>query len=149
MSKFPEKALEGDDAHTQITCYHRKFVKNRCVMASFSYASSSYFNVLQLLNNQMSFARNRWVNSPPSHFKQCGLEILHHVTQVPLPVYRKPWNEDCLIGWAAIGERIRNEVEKQWYKERLAEAAENAKNGWYVDWELVVCVGRKAVLERG
>lgn len=92
-------------------------------------------------------AQNRWVNSLPSHFKQCGLEILDHVTQAPLPVYRKPWNEDCLIGWAAIGERIRNEEEKQWYKERLAEAAENAKNGWYVDWELVVCVGRKAVLE--
>ncbi len=23
MSKFPEKAEKGDDAHTQITCYHR------------------------------------------------------------------------------------------------------------------------------
>ena len=97
---------------------------------------------------KMICAQNRWVNSLPSHFKQCGLEILDHVTQAPLPIYRKPWNEDCLIGWAAIGERIRNKEEKQWYRERLAEAAENAKNGWYVNWELVVCVGRKTVLEQ-
>ncbi len=25
MSKFPEKAEKDDDAHTQITCYHRSF----------------------------------------------------------------------------------------------------------------------------
>ena len=33
--------------------------------------------------------------------------------------------------------------EREWYKERLAEAAENARRGWFVEWELVVCVGRK------
>lgn len=39
---------------------------------------------------------------------------------------------------------IENQEEKDWYRERLAEAAENAKTGWYVDWDLIVCVGRKA-----
>lgn len=86
---------------------------------------------------------NRWINSLPAQFEQCGLEVLDYVTQAPLPVYRKPWNEDCLIGWAAIGDLIKNQEDKKWYRERLAEAAENAKKGWYVDWELVVCVGRK------
>ena len=87
---------------------------------------------------------DRWINSLPNLFEQCDLKVLDHVTQAPLPMYRKPWNEDCLIGWAAIGDRIRDENEKQWYKERLAEAANNAKRGWYVDWELVVCVAKKA-----
>ena len=40
---------------------------------------------------------------------------------------------------------IESQEEKHWYKERLAEAADNAKKGWYVDWELVVCVGKNAV----
>lgn len=64
------------------------------------------------------------------------------MTQAPLPIYRKPWNEDCLIEWAAIGDKIKNENERQWYRERLAEAADNAKRGWYVDWEFVVCVAK-------
>ena len=76
-------------------------------------------------------------------FQQCGLEVLDHVAQAPLPIYRKPWNEDCLIGWAAIGDMIESQGDKDWYRERLTEAAQNAKNGWYVDWELVVCVGKK------
>ncbi len=65
------------------------------------------------------------------------------MAETPLPVYRKPWNEDCLMGWAAVGDRIKEREEKEWYKERLAEAAENARKGWFVEWELVVCVGRK------
>ncbi|KAL9065489.1 MAG: hypothetical protein Q9161_008194 [Pseudevernia consocians] len=116
MSKFPEKADSSDDPHTQITCYHRSILP-----------------------------RNKWINSLPTHFQQCGLEVLDHVAQAPLPPYRKPWNEDCLIGWAAIGDMVKNPNEKLWYKERLAEAAENAKKGWYVDWELVICVGRKSL----
>ena len=92
-----------------------------------------------------TFHLDRWINSLPVLFQQCGLEVLDHVTQTPLPIYRKPWNEDFLIGWAAIGDMIESQEEKQWYKERLAEAAENAKKGWYVDWELVICVGKNAV----
>lgn len=87
---------------------------------------------------------HRWITSLPSHFQQCDLQVLDYVAQPPLPIYRKPWNEDCLIGWAAVGDRIKNQEEKGWYRERLAEAAENAKKGWYVDWDLIVCVGRKA-----
>ena len=41
-----------------------------------------------------------------------------------------------------MGSNIKNQKEKEWHRERLAEAAANAKRGWYVDWELVVCVGR-------
>ena len=88
---------------------------------------------------------DRWVTSLPNLFEECGLTVLDHVTQAPLPIYRKPWNEDCLIGWAAIGDKIQNLTEKQWYKERLAEAADNARRGWYVDWELVVCVAKNAL----
>ena len=88
---------------------------------------------------------DRWINSLPVLFQQCGLEVLDHVTQTPLPIYRKPWNEDCLIGWAAIGDMIESQEEKNWYKELLAEAAENAKKGWYVDWELVICIAKNAV----
>ena len=67
------------------------------------------------------------------------------MVQAPLPIYRKPWNEDCLIGWAAIGDKIKDQEEKDWYRERLAEAAENANKGWFVEWELIICVGRNTV----
>ena len=67
------------------------------------------------------------------------------MVQAPLPIYRKPWNEDCLIGWAAIGDKINDQEEKDWYRERLAEAAENANKGWIVEWELIICVGRNTV----
>ena len=40
---------------------------------------------------------------------------------------------------------IESQEEKNWYKELLAEAAENAKKGWYVDWELVICIAKNAV----
>lgn len=91
-----------------------------------------------------SFELNRWITCLPTHFKECGLEILDYEAQPPLPIYRKPWNEDCLIGWAAIGDMIKSQAEKDWYKAHLAAAARNAKNGWYVDWDLIICVGRSA-----
>lgn len=74
----------------------------------------------------------------------CDASSARNVSQAPLAMYRKPWNEDCLIGWAAIGDMIKSQEDKDRYRERLAEAAQNAKNGWYVDWELVFCVGKKA-----
>lgn len=67
------------------------------------------------------------------------------MVQAPLQLYRKPWNEDCLIGWVAIGDKINDQEEKDWYRERLAEAAENASKGWFVEWELIICVGRNTV----
>ena len=147
MSKFPEKATTSDDAHTQITCYHRSlWPKTKSVTQVPSYNSDppSFYKQLgiQLTNTRHP---NRWINSLPTLFQHSGLEVLDHVTQAPLPIYRKPWNEDCLIGWAAIGDMIQSQQDRDWYRERLAEAAENAKNGWYVDWELVVCVGKSPV----
>ena len=134
MSKFPEKADTSDDPHTQITCYHRSILpRNKLV------------RMVTVARIELIKYNHRWINSLPTHFQQCGLEVLDHVAQAPLPPYRKPWNEDCLIGWAAIGDMVKNPNEKLWYKERLAEAAENAKKGWYVDWELVICVGRKSL----
>ena len=40
MSKFPEKAEKGDDAHTRITCYHRSKLlpKTRVVTELFPYS---------------------------------------------------------------------------------------------------------------
>ena len=135
MSKFPENADSSDDPHTQITCYHRSILpRNKSVKR----VTASRLELIKYNNH-------RWINSLSTHFQHCDLEILDHVAQAPLPPYRKPWNEDCLIGWAAIGDMIKDPNKKLWYKERLAEAAANAKKGWYVDWELVICVGRKSL----
>jgi hypothetical protein len=38
---------------------------------------------------------------------------------------------------------IKEDEERAWYKETHAKAAADCANGWYVDWELVVVVGRK------
>ena len=135
MSKFPEKAGSSDDPHTQITCYHRSILPR----------NKSVKKVTGTGIELTTHTNHRWINSLPTHFQHCNLEILDHVAQTPLPHYRKPWNEDCLIGWAAIGDMIKDPKKKLWYKERLAEAAANAKKGWYVDWELVICVGKKSL----
>ena len=58
-------------------------------------------------------------------------------------MYRKPWNEDNLIGIGAFGEKLKDEEEKKWFFEQHARAAAEAATGWYVDWELVMCVGQK------
>ena len=86
-----------------------------------------------------------WINNIPTHFKQAGLEIISYDSQPPLPIYRKPWNEDNMMGWAPIADRIEDEKEREWFKELHAQAVTNAAKGWYVDWELIVCVGRKRI----
>lgn len=88
---------------------------------------------------------NSWINEIPEHFKKSGLSVVAYDTHTPLPIYRKPWNEDNLIGWWAAGERIPDEKERKWFQELHAKAATNAAKGWYVDWELIVCVGRKGL----
>ena len=40
---------------------------------------------------------------------------------------------------------IKNEEEKDWYRRCWWEAILEVKRGWYVDWELIICVGRKGV----
>lgn len=71
-----------------------------------------------------------------------GLNVKAHVHEPPLPIYRKPWMEDNLIGMAAVGDSIPDEDEKAWYKEMHRRCAIEIAKGWYVDFELVVCVGR-------
>ncbi len=38
---------------------------------------------------------------------------------------------------------IRDDKEREWFKELHAKCATDCERGWYVDWELVVVVGRK------
>ncbi|KAI4187442.1 MAG: hypothetical protein L6R41_002821 [Letrouitia leprolyta] len=117
LSKFPNSASETDDAQTQLTCYLK----------------------------QKFFPKTSWINNLPSYFFQAGLEVLAHTVESPLPVYRKPWNDDNLMGTASVGDRIEDETEREWYKDIHARAAIDAARGWYVNWELVTCVGRKAI----
>jgi len=51
------------------------------------------------------------------------------------------------MGTTAAGERIRDDGERAWFMAMHARAAEEAAGGWYVDWKLRLCVGRKG--ERG
>ena len=69
--------------------------------------------------------------------------MLAHQHESPLPIYRKPWNEDHLIGTAAIGDMIADARERKWFKELHARCATECAKGWFVDWELVAVVGRK------
>ena len=84
-----------------------------------------------------------WINNIPAHFSKAGLSICHSHSEAPLPLYRKPWNEDNLLGWAALGDAIKDDKDRAWFKDMHLQAATNASKGWYVDWELVVCTGRK------
>ncbi|KAI4166893.1 MAG: hypothetical protein LQ343_007658 [Gyalolechia ehrenbergii] len=117
LSKFPDVASKSDDPHTQLTCYLK----------------------------QKFWSKTSWINDLPSHFQQAGLKVLAHVAESPLPIYRKPWNDDNMMGWAPIADRIEDEEERAWFKDLHAKAATNAAKGWYVNWELIVCVGRKPV----
>ncbi|KAK0506831.1 hypothetical protein JMJ35_010744 [Cladonia borealis] len=74
------------------------------------------------------FPKADWIFSLPSHFTGCGLE---------------PWNEDHLIGTAAIGDMIADAAKRKWFKELRARCATECAKGWFVDWELVAVVGRK------
>ena len=69
------------------------------------------------------------------------VECIH---ESPLPVYRKPWNEDNLIGWEALGSSlIKKPEDKKWFVDEHKKAAHLAAEGRYVDWELHVAVGQK------
>ena len=112
------------------------------------YTSSSYpFALPSGYNTTPSLSAknlvNSWINSLPQHFQRAGLSVVASDAQSPLPEYRKPWNEDNLIGIGSFGEKLSDPEEKAWFLENHARAATEAAKGWYVDWELVVCVGRK------
>ena len=71
------------------------------------------------------------------------LKVVAYEHQSPLPIYRKPWNEDHLIGTSAFGDNIPDEREREWFKDIHARAATDCAKGWYIDWELIVCAARK------
>ena len=60
-----------------------------------------------------------------------------------MPMYRKPWNEDNLIGMEAFGEVIPDEGEKKWFRAMHRRCADAVARGWFVGFEIVVVVGRK------
>ena len=88
----------------------------------------------------------RWINNIPTHFQQSGLHVLHHSSSPPPPLYRKPWTEDFLLAYAEVAAGLKNEHERRWFQDMHARAVGDAANGWYLDWELIICVGRKALV---
>lgn len=74
-----------------------------------------------------------------------GLSVRASDHEPPLPVYRKPWNEDNIIGWEALaGSLIEDPDEKTWFMDEHKKAADAAARGWYINWELRVVVGQKS-----
>lgn len=72
--------------------------------------------------------------------------MLAHQHETPLPVYRKPYNEDNLIGTKAVGEKITDPGQKEWFQGMLRQCVEEVARGWWVDFEIVIVVGRKAMV---
>ena len=87
----------------------------------------------------------RWITCLPKHFESAGLEVLEHIHESPLPIYRKPWSEDNLLGCAEFSNSIADPEKQAWFKEVHAQCVTEVSKGWYVDWELHVVVGRKGV----
>lgn len=88
----------------------------------------------------------RWINNIPAHFQQSGLHVIHHSSHPPLPLYRKPWTEDFLLAYAEVANSLENEHERLWFQDMHARTAKDAADGWNLDWELIICVGRKAMV---
>ncbi len=56
--------------------------------------------------------------SPP-----VNLKCFAHQHKSPIPICRKPWNEDHLIGTGAQGDMIRDDKKREWFKELHAKCA--------------------------
>ena len=84
-----------------------------------------------------------WINNLPKYFEGAGVSVLSCEGTEPLPIYRKPWNEDTLLGWAELGNSIKDDEARDWHSKLHAEAAAEASKGWWGNMELVVCVGQK------
>ena len=165
LSKFPKTASETDNPHTQLTAYmNQHFNETELVLTSSLCPDVKNTATLFLipwphdLVNPPASSRptpyflllfysdfRRWITCLPKHFKSAGLEVLEHIHESPLPIYRKPWNEDNLIGNEAFSNSIADPEKQAWFKDMHARCATEAAKGWYVDWELHIVVGRKAV----
>ena len=88
----------------------------------------------------------RWINDIPTYFQQSGLHVVNYISQPPLPLYRKPWTEDFLLAYAEVADSLEDEEDRRWFKEMHARTVQDAANGWHLDWELITCVGRKALM---
>ena len=88
----------------------------------------------------------RWINNIPAYFQQSNLHVVHHSSNPPLPLYRKPWTEDFLLAYAEVANSLENEHERLWFQDMHARTVKDAANGWNLDWELIICVGRKAMV---
>lgn len=61
-------------------------------------------------------------------------------------MYRKPWTEDFLLAYAEVGDKMEDGDERDWFRGMHAKAVEDAASGWSLDWELIMCVGKKALV---
>ena len=95
-----------------------------------------------------SHLQNSWITNLPTYFSASNLTVLSHEAHSLLPIYRKAWNDDNLIGTYAAVDRIKDDAEREKMKEIHAKAAAEAANGWWVDWKLIVCVGREGILRK-
>ncbi|KAL8784507.1 MAG: hypothetical protein Q9195_009017 [Heterodermia aff. obscurata] len=97
---------------------------------------------------QITAFLHKWFNEAdlPTHFTSASLNVLAHQHENPLPMYRKPWNEDNLIGMQAFGHKIADQGEREWFRRMHRRCVEEVARGWYnAGFEIVVVVGRKGV----
>ncbi|KAL2042789.1 hypothetical protein N7G274_004548 [Stereocaulon virgatum] len=118
ISKMPVYASRMDAAQAQLRCYIRRHL----------------------------WPRTNWINNIPSYFHKSGLNVVEYNTRGPLPMYRKPWTEDFLLAYAEVGDKMEDGDERDWFREMHAKAVEDAASGWHLDWELIMCVGKKALV---
>ena len=79
----------------------------------------------------------------PKHFSKARLSVLSCNGTQPLPIHRKPWNEETLFGCVELRDSVKMEGERGWYRKLHAEAAIEAGKHWWVDMQIVVCVVQK------
>ena len=138
ISKMPVYASNTDAAQAQLRCFIRRHLWPRTK------------SVLSLLGktavNRRAYTHYSWINNIPYFFHRSGLNVIEYNTRAPLPMYRKPWTEDFLLAYAEVSDKIENVPEREWFRDMHAKAVQDAANGWHLDWELIMCVGKKALV---
>lgn len=138
ISKMPFYASNTDAAQAQLRCFIRRHLWPR---------TKSALPILGKTGmNRRAYTHYSWISNIPSFFHRSGLNVIEYNTRAPLPMYRKPWTEDFLLAYAEVSDKIENVHEREWFREMHAKAVQDAANGWHLDWELIMCVGKKALV---
>lgn len=100
---------------------------------------------LSTSRTQLTFQNpsHSWIPTLPTHFLSASFTVLDHHHESPSPIYRKPWNEDNLMGMEAFSDVIPDEAERKLFRGMHRRCVQDVARGWWGGGEIVVVVGRR------